>query len=266
MDPPSSSVAGTIDSLYELPLDKFTKARDELARRLKTAGNTESAAEVRRARKPILPAWAANQVVRKAPVEWERLRRAVQELRKKHGKRSSVGDLRDATRAQREALRACERQAAHLLAKHGHPASPALLQTVVHTLLALAHGAPGATPGRLDRPLEPPGFEVLAGVAPPAASSDEESAEGPRMSRDRVDDSRQAALKAARIRHEKAQAEVLDARARLTADDKRVKDLERQLEAARRARDQARRELESAESEVAAAEASFGRLRQRQDS
>jgi multidrug resistance efflux pump len=263
MDPPSSSVARTIDSLYELALDEFTKARDELARRLKSAGDTEAAAEVKRARKPTLPAWAANQMVRKAPVEWERLRRAVRELREKHGKRSLVEDLRDATRAQREALKACERQVAHLLAKHGHTASPALLQTVVHTLLALAHRASGATPGRLDRPLEPPGFEVLAGVAPPAASSDEESAKGPGKSRDTVDDSRQAALKAAQIRREKAQAGVLQARARLTAEDKRVKDLERQLEAARRARDQARRELKSADSEVTVAEASFRRLRQR---
>lgn len=261
----SSSVAGSIDSLYELPLGEFTKARDELARRLKAAGDTEAAGEVRRARKPTLPAWAANQVVRKAPVEWERLRRAVRELREKHGKRSSADDLRDATRAQREALRACERQTAHLIAMHSHAASPATLQTVVHTLLALAHGAPGATPGRLDRPLEPPGFEVLAGVAPPAASSDEESAEGPGMSRDKVGDSRQTVLKAARIRREKAQAGVLNARARLTAEDKRVKDLERQLEEARRTRDQARRELESAESEVAAAAASFGRLRKKQD-
>lgn len=262
----SSSARLTIDSLYELPLDEFTKARDELARRLKAAGDTKAAGEVRRARKPTLPAWAANQVVRKAPVEWERLRRAVRELREKHGKRSSVNDLRDATRAQREALRACERQAAHLLANHGHPASPALLQTVVHTLLALAHGAPGTTPGRLDRPLEPPGFEVLAEWLRPRPQPMRSPPRGPGMSRETVDDSRQAALKAARIRREKAQTGVLNARARLTAEDKRVKELERQLEAARRARDQARRELDSAESEVTAAEASFGRLRQRQDS
>jgi hypothetical protein len=266
MNPRSSSVAGTIDSLYELPLDEFTKARDELARRLKAAGNTKAAAEVRRARKPTLPAWAANQAVRKAPIEWERLRRAVRELREKHGKRSSVEDLRDASRAQREALKACQRQTAHLLAKHEHTASPALLQTVVHTLLALAHGAPGATPGRLDRPLEPPGFEVLAGVALPAAPSDKKSAAGSGMSRDTVDGSRRVALKAAQIRREKAQAEVREARARLTAEDKRVKDLERKLESARRARDQARRELESAESEVAAAKTSFESLRRRQGS
>lgn len=263
MGSPSSSVPGTIDSLYELPLDEFTEARNELARRLKAAGDTEGAGEVGRAPKPTLPAWAANQVVRKAPVEWERLRTAVRELREKHAKRRSVDDLRDATRAQREALKACERQAAHLLAKHGRPAGPALLQTVVHTLLALAHGVPGATPGRLDRPLEPPGFEVLAGVTLPAAPSHKEPAEGAGKSRDTVDDSRQAARKTAQIRREKARAGVLEARARLTAQDKRIADLERQLQAARRARDQARRELESAESEVTGAEASFGRLGQR---
>lgn len=260
MTSPSSSDERTIESLYELALDEFNKAREELARRLKAAGHTEAAGEVRRARKPTLPAWTANQVVRKAPVEWERLRRAVRELREKQGKRTSAEDLRDAIRAQREVLKACERQAALLLTKHGHPASPALLQTVVYTLLALAHGAPGATPGRLGRPLEPPGFEVLAGVALPAASSNEESAKGLGKSRGMVDDSRKATLKAAQIRREKAKAGVLEARARLTAEDKRVKDLEKQLEAARRARDQARRDLESAESEVAVAEASSRRL------
>lgn len=261
----STSGLGTIDSLYELPLDEFTRARDELARRLKAAGKAEAAREVRRARKPTLPAWAANQVVRNAPVEWERLRRAVRELREKHGKRSSAKDLLDATRAQREALKAYERQAVQFLARQGHPASPALVHTVMNTLLALAHGAPGSTPGRLDRPLDAPGFEVLAGVALPKASSGEEPAEGPGMSRGTVEGSRQAALKAAQIRHEKAQAGLLDARARLDAKETRAEDLERQLEAARRARDQARREVESAESEVAAAEASLRRLRQRQD-
>lgn len=265
MVPPSSSSPGAIDSLYELPLDEFTEVRDELARRLKAAGDTKTAVEVSRARKPTLPAWAANQVVRKAPVEWERLRRSVRELRAKHGKRSSVKDLREATRAQREALKACERQATHLLAKHGHAASPALLQTVAHTLLALAHGAREAIPGRLDHPLEPPGFEVLAGVALPTASSDKGSAEQRSRSRDKVAHHGQAAVKAAQIRHEKAQAKLLDARARLAAKDTRVEDLERHLEAARRSRDQARREVESAETEVVAAEASLGRLRKKQN-
>lgn len=263
MNPSSSSVAGSIDSLYELPLDEFTKARDELARRLNAAGDAKTAAEVRRAGKPTLPAWAANQVVRKAPIEWERLRTAVRKLREKHGKRSSAADLRDAARVQREALKACETRTAYLLTKQGHTAGPALVQTVVLTLLALAHGAPGATPGRLVRPLKPPGFEVLAGVARPAAPSDEESAARPGMSQDTVEGFGRAALKAAKIRRKKAQAGVLEARARLTAKDNRVKDLERQLEAARRARDQARHELETAELKVAAAETSFGNLRQR---
>jgi DNA repair exonuclease SbcCD ATPase subunit len=244
-----------IDRLYELPLEEFTKARDELARRLTAAGDAKAAAEVKRARKPTLPAWAANQVVRKAPEEWERLRRAVRELRERHGRRGAATSLREAARAQSDALKACERQAARLLAEHGHPAGPALLHTVVRTLLALAHGAPGATPGRLERPLEPPGFEALAGVAPPAAASSQAAIERS-GSRPKADEARAAALRAARMRREKAQARVLEARTRLAAEDRRVKDLERQLEAAHRARDQARRELRSAESDPALREPS----------
>ena len=48
------------DDLYGLPLGEFTATRDALAARLKAAGDKEAAAEVKRARKPSVPAWAAN--------------------------------------------------------------------------------------------------------------------------------------------------------------------------------------------------------------
>lgn len=37
-----------IDALYTLPLDEFTAARDELARRLRREGHAEGAAEAKR--------------------------------------------------------------------------------------------------------------------------------------------------------------------------------------------------------------------------
>jgi hypothetical protein len=53
-----------VDRLYGLPLEDFTKARDDLARRLRSDGDREAAADVRALRKPTAAAWAVNQGVR----------------------------------------------------------------------------------------------------------------------------------------------------------------------------------------------------------
>ena len=50
MTPPLASVPDLdreLDALYELPLDQFTKARNDLATRLRKAHQTDAAAEVR---------------------------------------------------------------------------------------------------------------------------------------------------------------------------------------------------------------------------
>src|SRR5438105_5042145 len=63
MTPPLASVPDLdreLDALYDLPLDQFTKARNDLATRLRKAHQTDAAAEVRGLRKPTTVAWAAN--------------------------------------------------------------------------------------------------------------------------------------------------------------------------------------------------------------
>ena len=130
--------AGMNDELYQVPLSQFTTARDALVARLKAAGNDSAAADAKRARKPSVAAWAANQVVWHARAEWARLQAAAEALRKKHEKATSPEELRQAVREQREALQACEARAAELLAKHGHDAGTGVLQKVSRTLLALA--------------------------------------------------------------------------------------------------------------------------------
>jgi hypothetical protein len=289
------------DDLYRAPLGEFIAVRDALAARLKGAGDKAGAAEVKGARKPSVPAWAANQVVWQAPEEWERLRTAVRGLRKAHVNAVSSEELRRAVREQREALHECEARASELLARHGHAASPAVVQKVGHTLLSLAHGTPGVTPGRLDHELPPPGFEAFSGLslaavpkpragrpraeseAAPESESEPEaeraSPAAPSLARatppaadsarataeQKAREQRAARAEAVRLTAEARQAEgrraVLRARARLAADEERRSALEEQLEEARRACDETRRQLEAAEAEARSAEAALLALR-----
>jgi Bacterial capsule synthesis protein PGA_cap len=54
-----------LDRLYSLPLDDFTDARNDLARRLRKAGQRPAAEAVAALRKPPVPAWAINQLARR---------------------------------------------------------------------------------------------------------------------------------------------------------------------------------------------------------
>jgi hypothetical protein len=242
------------DELYQVPLGEFTAARDALAARLKAAGDKTAAAEAKRARKPSVAAWAANQVVWHAREEWQRLQSATRGLREKYERSASPEELRQGGRLQREALLACESRASELLEKHGHAPTPAVLQKVGHTLLALAYGAPDATPGRLDHELQAPGFEALAGMtlaAPvPARSAPADGRPGEAAPK-------HAAQKAAEARLAEARRAVLKARARLATEEERCAAVEKQAEAARHQRDEARRRLDAAEAEEGAAKAAL---------
>jgi hypothetical protein len=240
------------DELYQVPLGDFTAARDALAARLKAAGDKEAAAAAKRARKPSVAAWAANQVVWHAGDAWDRLLSTTKALREKHENSASADELRQAGREQREALLACEARAAEQLGAHDHAASPAVLQKVAHTLLALAYGAPGVAPGRLDQELQPPGFEALAGMTLAAPVPATVSSGG-----DKPTPPGRAAQKAAEARLAESRRAVLKARARLATDAERVAAAEKQLDAARRTCDDTRRKLEAAEAEEAAAQAAL---------
>lgn len=256
------------DDLYQVPLERFTSARDALAGKLKASGDKAAAAEVKRLRKPSLPAWAVNQVVWQARDSWDRLHAAAQALRQLQEQGAAPDDLRKATREQREALQECETHASELLAAHGHTVSPAVLQKVSHTLLALAYEASGETPGRLDQDLPAPGFDALAGltIAPPVARpATPPKATGEELPLTRGVEAGDVEAERARERQVKvaAEARLTEARRALAAASNRLAEaealrvsLERQLEAARRASDDARRGVAAAEDEVKAAEAS----------
>ncbi|MFL5965519.1 MAG: hypothetical protein ACJ747_03090 [Gaiellaceae bacterium] len=161
-----------LDRLYELPLDEFTPARNELAARLKKAGQGDAAARVKELKKPTVAVWTANQLARREQDEVARLVEAGGRLRAAQEKALRGGDpdaVRAATRDERDALRKLTRLAEAVLEDAGRPASPQTLERVSSTLRAAAVDSDAAqllTSGRLAEEVEAPGFTALAGIAP----------------------------------------------------------------------------------------------------
>src|SRR5690242_19889699 len=129
-----------LDGLYERPLEEFTAARNDIARRLKQEGDPR-ADEVRRLAKPTVPVWAINQLARREPLAVRRLLGAGAALRKAqeralHGEGAAA--LAEAQSEQRDALRLLGDRARALLAGSGKPASEATLERIAATLGAAA--------------------------------------------------------------------------------------------------------------------------------
>src|ERR687892_248895 len=58
-----------IAALYRLPVAEFVAARDQLAKRLRSAGDREAARRVAALRRPSVSVWAANQLPAAAPLQ-----------------------------------------------------------------------------------------------------------------------------------------------------------------------------------------------------
>src|SRR5919204_1196899 len=161
-----------IDRLYGLPLDEFTRARDELARRVRQDGDGAHAAEVKQLRKPTLPAWVINRLARRRELDMQRLLKAGEQLAGAQATaiRAQSGDaLLEARRDQQRALEGLAAGAREILADVGRGTAP--LDRVLATLRAgslTEEGRALLKSGRLTEELEPPGFEALAGLDMPA--------------------------------------------------------------------------------------------------
>jgi hypothetical protein len=130
-----------IDRLYSLPLEEFTRERDELAKRLRKEGDADAADAVKALKKPSVAAWAVNQVQRDRPDEVRELIDVTEELHRVYKKLSSAGArerLEEAAEMQRKLIRSLVRCASQLLEAGGHAASDATLGKVADTLRAAA--------------------------------------------------------------------------------------------------------------------------------
>lgn len=149
-----------IDDLYKGSLSDFIAGRTALARTLKGA----AAQRVKAQQKPRVGAWAVNQVYWHARPVWDRVAKSGEKLRAEQiaalkGRRA---DLRGATEAHHKAIAAAITEGLRFGSANGvHPSTDELARTFEALSLAREWPEP---PGRLTRPLEPAGFEALAGV------------------------------------------------------------------------------------------------------
>ena len=168
--PSGSPLDDELRRLYTLPLGEFTAERNSLAKRLQKSGDKEAADEVKSLAKPSVSAWVVNQLFAREETRMRGLLTAGEHARSALQHTLTVGDaeaLREALHDQRELRDELRQSAAEILEQDVRAASPAILDRVTVNLDALAlspAAAEEAARGWLDADLEPPGFEVLAGL------------------------------------------------------------------------------------------------------
>jgi hypothetical protein len=164
-----------IRDLYRLAPEEFTAARNALASRLSKEKRKDDAAEVKALPKPTPSAWAVNALFERQEQKMDALIAAGKRARSAQ-KEAVAGrgaeSLREAIRLARGLADELRWDAAQILSEHGRPPSRDLVERIAANLQAIAFSPVAAEQvarGWLDRDLDPPGFEVLAGLQVAAA-------------------------------------------------------------------------------------------------
>lgn len=154
-----------IDQLYAGPLEAFVGARNELAGRLRSAGDREGAARVKALGKPSLSAWAMNQLWWHERPAFEALLDAGEDVRLTQTRGAGPVEQAAAAKRRRASLTRLLQAAEGRLTGAGHASAAATLRKIGTSLeAAAAHGRAPVEPGRgrWNVDLKPPGFDVVA--------------------------------------------------------------------------------------------------------
>lgn len=261
------SVEAEIDGLYGLPLEQFIPARDDLAKRLRSAQNRDGAEHVKGLRKPSVAAWALNQLRWQDPATVEELIAAGERLRKAQERLLAAGErgaLREAATSERELVERLAQAGERLLADAGHPLSAATQTRLWATLRSVAGDQEARellAAGRLVRDHEVSDLGLGLGAGPPKVPSRKAppaAGGGPAREQDRVRRPGGAAVarKARSIEQQLARA-----RERRRAAAQKLDEVQQEAKAAAREADAARREAERAASALERAQAAAERSR-----
>ena len=248
-----------LDRLYGAELADFVAERRRLVSALKKDGRRAEAATLEEQRKPSLPAWTVNQLVRRKRKDVDALLAAGERL--SEAQRALLGGggrtaFNDARRDEHAALRRLREDAAWVLGKR---ASDATLDRVVSTLDAAAVTAEGRgqlLQGRLVADIEPRGFDAFSAVAPepkrPAKPKKKEKVP-PKDDAAERRQAQQQALAAAREQLQAARARESELAAERREAERALAQARRALEAAERAAGRAVAAHEDAAGAIAAA-------------
>jgi hypothetical protein len=275
---PEETLQAEIDGLYALPLDEFTPTRDELARRLRSEGDRDASAAVKRLRKPNLIAWALNYVRHRDPALIDGLiegGEGLQEAQQQLVAGGERGVLRDAVAEERRLVDEVVARAEQELHAAGHPVSATVqskLWATVHAAAVIPDPRDLLRAGRLLRDYEVsdlglmgagPAAVALAAVAP--AATREPPKEVARESGERKEAERQARsirreLERARGQQEKLAAKRDDARRRTNEAARQAARAQAELERAQAALEQADARAHDADERVRGLEAELDEL------
>jgi hypothetical protein len=216
-----------IDSLYRLPLDRFTQARDTRVKELRSAGEREAADHLKQARKPTAAAWVANQLARDERMNVRALLTAGERLREGQAELMRGGkpdELRRAEESERRALTAL------LDASKSLTDGDATLRKLESTLRAAAVD-PEAREllerGRLTKELSPSGFG-LTGMPPPKRKASAKAKPDPAAERlKRELEKAREVLREAQKRSQAADREAEKAREEMLKAEEHLQGLER---------------------------------------
>jgi hypothetical protein len=197
------------EELADVGPEDFVAARDALAKQLKAAGQVADAAEVKKLRKPTVPAWIAEQVRRHHDDAVDALRSASTAVADAQEAAITKGDrdaLKAATTTRRDAIRELGKAVEQVLARNGRPAT--YKDEVLSELEAeiTAEVASGTFGMRDDLPLP--------------ATSPKKDADAERRAKEKAEKERvraRAEIDAARARVDRARAALDDAESDLAA-------------------------------------------------
>ncbi len=248
-----------IDQLYSAPLNEFVERRNELARSLRKGGDHAAADEVKRLRKPTLPAWTVNQLARREKMRLRGLLTAGERLRKAHQELLSGGSpeaLQQGRDGERRAIAELTGAAEALLEEAGHSTSEATLERVSETLhAAVVDESLGrrVREGRLDKEEQITGFGFDTLPAAPAKPARTTRGQKRRTTQAQPAQDKRAEERKAR-ELEAAQAKHRQAEESLRAVRRSVKDAERAVKSQARELERAEGVLSSRQADVADAE------------
>jgi hypothetical protein len=248
---PADAVERAADELYGLPLEDFTSARDEHARRLRRERLRSDAEAVKKLRKPTLAAWSLNQLARRRRADVERLLATGERLRKAQEALLARGDraaLQRASADERELVSKLTRDATALAGEAGRASTASLGEQIGATLHAAAldeETAAELAAGRLVRDREAVGLFGAAPADRPDASRKQER-DKPRQ-RAGADGRLERELAAAKAAHEKAEREHTSATQAAERARKRATDAQARADEARTRAEEARAGLRDAE-------------------
>jgi hypothetical protein len=244
---PAAVPEGAVDDLYGLPLEEFSKARNELAAGLRSEGERAAADWVSGLAKPSTAAWAVNQVMRTQRKDARALLEAGERLRKAHEDAAAgnltADELRDAVEGERAAVGRLSQAARGLVSKSGRGLSEAIFDRVAETLHAVAADSEVrslASAGRLSRERRVTGTSAFAAAPAKARRRGGAGAAQLEKVREQLQRVQREAgeLRSARVRAARATSDAEKALARAREDmrrtDSKVAQKEAEVEQLRR--------------------------------